>query len=540
MQNSDTTWHLPAGRRRTGRIVLSAFCILHFAFLGCAKQPPATTPSAPAPSATAAPPAPAAPAPPVAPSEPVPPKPDPLADLRRDILAATNSPGVQRGVWGVIVHSLDKNERLFEFNPRLLLVPASTAKIVTVAATADTVGWNYRYRTTLRATGQTTGGVLRGDLVAVGSGDPSVGGPAGDDLSVWVARLKAAGIRRIEGRIVGDDDAIEEPRPQLAWAWDDLGYVTGAVFGALNVAENRTTITISPGKTETAPTTISVDPRAAYRTLTNRSVTGPAGSIQLLWPEQRPGETSLTIGGSIPVGNPPVTIGIAVGNPTLWFANVLRNRLIRDGIEVTGEAADIDDISPPPASANATVVYTHQSRTLAEIAKPLLKDSINLYAEALLRLNAAPGAFPTNDAALEGLRMRLDAWGVPRDSYQLVDGSGLSRRSTVTPDTLLAVLQRMHDPSGVSPFVSGLPIAGVDGSLASRMKGTPAENNLRAKTGTMSNIRTMAGYVTTRDGERVALVIMINNFEGIGTQANAAIDRIAVSVAAFSRDALAR
>jgi D-alanyl-D-alanine carboxypeptidase/D-alanyl-D-alanine-endopeptidase (penicillin-binding protein 4) len=167
--------------------------------------------------------------------------------------------------------------------------------------------------------------------------------------------------------------------------------------------------------------------------------------------------------------------------------------------------------------------------------KPLLKDSINLYAEALLRLNAAPGAFPTNDAALEGLSMRLDAWGVPRDSYQLVDGSGLSRRSTVTPDTLLAVLQRMHDPSGASPFVSGLPIAGVDGSLASRMKGTPAENNLRAKTGTMSNVRTLAGYVTTRDGERVALVIMINNFEGIGTQANAAIDRIAVRVAGFSR-----
>jgi serine-type D-Ala-D-Ala carboxypeptidase/endopeptidase (penicillin-binding protein 4) len=463
---------------------------------------------------------------------------DPLVALRNDILAATANPGVHRGVWGVVVHSLDKNERLFELNPRVLLVPASAAKIVTVATAAEAVGWNYRYTTTLRAAGSITNGVLRGDLLAVGSGDPSIGGPAGDDLSTWIASLKAAGIRRIEGRVIGDDDAIEEPRPQLAWAWDDLGYVTGAVFGALNVAENRTAITISPGTTTTAPTTITVDPRAAYRTLTNRSVTGPAGSSQLLWPEQRPGEASLTIGGSIPIGNPPVTIGIAVGNPTLWFANVLRTRLIRDGIEVNGEAADIDDIRPPPARANATVVYTHTSRTLAEIAKPLLKDSINLYAEALMRLNAAAGAFPTNDAALDGLHMRLDAWGIPRDSYQLVDGSGLSRRSTVTPETLLAVLQRMHDPSAMSPFVSGLPIAGVDGGLASRMKGTPAENNVRAKTGTMSNIRTLAGYAKTRDGEHVAIVIMINNFEGLGPQANAAIDRIAVSVAGFSRNAI--
>jgi D-alanyl-D-alanine carboxypeptidase/D-alanyl-D-alanine-endopeptidase (penicillin-binding protein 4) len=305
--------------------------------------------------------------------------------------------------------------------------------------------------------------------------------------------------------------------------------------GAHTPAKPPTTVTISPGATETAPTTISVDPRAAYRTLTNRSVTGPAGSAQLLWPEQRPGEPSLTIGGSIPVGNPPVTIGIAVGNPTLWFANVLRTRLIRDGIEVTGEAADIDDLHPPPARTSTTVLYTHTSRTLAEIAKPLLKDSINLYAEALMRLNTPAGAFPTNDAALEGLRTRLDAWSIPRDGYQVVDGSGLSRRSTVAPETLLAILQRMHDPTGVSPFISGLPVAGVDGGLASRMKGTPAENNVRAKTGTMSNIRTLAGYATTRDGERVAIVIMINNFEGVGSQANAAIDRIVVQVAGFSR-----
>jgi D-alanyl-D-alanine carboxypeptidase/D-alanyl-D-alanine-endopeptidase (penicillin-binding protein 4) len=152
-----------------------------------------------------------------------------------------------------------------------------------------------------------------------------------------------------------------------------------------------------------------------------------------------------------------------------------------------------------------------------------------------MRLNTAPGTFPTNDAALDGLRERLDSWGIPSTSYQLVDGSGLSRRDAISAEAVLAVLERMADSSGASPFVTGLPIAGVDGSLATRMKGTPAEGNVRAKTGTMSNIRSLAGYVTTRDGERLAFVILINNFEGTGVNANDALDAIAVRLASFSR-----
>src|SRR5215510_6412035 len=270
------------GRHRPARNVarpLFAFCILHFSLLSCARTAPVVLAARPPLESTSA-----------------------LSQLRDGILLDTSGPGVRRGVWGIVAFSLDRQVPLFEVNAGALLVPASAAKLVSVATAAEAAGWNYRYITTLRATGPIVDGVLRGDLVAVGSGDPSIGGPAGDDFTTWVDGLKAAGIRRIEGRIIGDDDAIEEPRPQLAWAWDDLGYTTGAVFGALNLAENRTTITITPGAMEGAPTNISVDPRAAYRTLTNRSLTGAVGSPQLLWPEQRPGETALTIGGAIPAG----------------------------------------------------------------------------------------------------------------------------------------------------------------------------------------------------------------------------------------------
>ena len=277
------------------------------------------------------------------------------------------------------------------------------------------------------------------------------------------------------------------------------------------------------------------DPTAATRSLFARVATGARGSTQLIWPEQRPGEPLLTIAGSIPLGAPAARLNVAAGNPTLWFASVLRNQLVASGIEVGGEAVDIDDLTPPPDRGTAITLHTHLSRPLAEIVQPLLKDSINLYGEAVLRLNAPRTVFPTNDAALEGLRQRLALWGVPPDGQQLVDGSGLSRRDVIAAETLTTVLRRMHDPSLASPWMTALPVAGVDGSLQARMRGTSAEGNVRAKTGTMSNVRSLAGYVTTRDGERVAFAIIVNNFEGTGAQANQALDSVAIRLATFTR-----
>jgi D-alanyl-D-alanine carboxypeptidase/D-alanyl-D-alanine-endopeptidase (penicillin-binding protein 4) len=480
---------------------------LQLASFGCAKTPPST------PAAAL----------------------NPVDKLKQDLSQATRRAGVQRAIWGVAVHSLDRNERLYELNPRSLLVPASVAKLASAATAADAVGWDFRFETTLRSTGPVVDGVLSGDLLVVGSGDPSIGGRAGDDLSTFTDAVKAAGIRRIAGRIIGDDDSIDEPRPQLAWAWDDLGYTTGALFGALNLGENRMTVTVTPGPAAGTPAALSVDPYAAYRPLANRIVTGSAGSTQLLWPEQRPAEPFLTVAGTIPVGAPPVRLNVAVGNPTFWFASVLRSLLQQQGIEVIGDAWDVDDVRPAPDPAGTVVLFRYRSHPLSEIVQPMLKDSINLYAEAVMRLNAAPGTLPTNDAALDGFRTRLQSWGVPTDGQQIVDGSGLSRRDVISADALLAVLQRMHDPAMRSPFVTALPIAGVDGSLANRMRDTPASGNVRAKTGTMSNIRSLAGYATTRDGERLAFVAMVNNFEGSGAAANEALDTIAITLASFSR-----
>jgi serine-type D-Ala-D-Ala carboxypeptidase/endopeptidase (penicillin-binding protein 4) len=461
---------------------------------------------------------------------------DPVQFLQQDLRALTmTGPGVQRAVWGVVVESLDRHERLFELNPSTLLVPASTVKLISLASAVDAVGWDYRYETVVRASAPIVDGVLRGDLLVVGSGDPSIGGRSGGELSTWVAALKATGLRRIEGRVIGDDDALEEPRPQLAWAWDDLGYPTGAIFGALNLAENRMAITVNPGLALDSQPTFSLDPVAWSRPLRNRTVTGPPGSTLQLWPEQRPEEPFLTIAGSIPLGAAPARLQVAVGNPTAWFAGVFRAALLSGGIEVTGDAYDVDDVSPRPEWKTAAALYTHRSPRIAEIAQPMLKDSINLYGEALLRLNTPKGAFPSNDAALAGLDARITSWGIARQGWQIIDGSGLSRRNTIAAEVLAGVLQRMYDPAGSSPWMTAFPIAGRDGTLANRMIGTTAEGTVRAKTGTMSNIRSLAGYARTRDGENLVFAILVNNFEGSAVAATNTIDRIAVRLTDFSR-----
>jgi D-alanyl-D-alanine carboxypeptidase/D-alanyl-D-alanine-endopeptidase (penicillin-binding protein 4) len=459
------------------------------------------------------------------PAAPMPPGPPPrlvapsanLDRLQQALAAATALPGVRRATWGIVVQSLARDERLFELNPRALLTPASVAKIVAAATASEAVGWDYCYETSVRAAGPISKGVLQGDLVVTGSGDPAIEGRMGGSLSAWVTALRAAGIQRVQGRIVGDDNRLEEPRPALAWAWDDIDGRTGVLFGALNAAENVMSVTVTPAAKAGDPAVTTVERYAKNRAIESRVTTGPAKSVTSVW----------------------AVLSVAAGNPTSWFASILRDRLIQGGIDVRGDAVDIDDAKPSVARTGSTI-YVNRSAPLSSVVQPMLKNSVNLYAEAIMRLNASGPGVATMFRAQESVQKRLTLWGIPPDAYQLVDGSGVSRRSVISAEALAAVLKRMYDPTMRSPFIQALPVAGIDGTLLQRMRKTAAERNLRAKTGTMSNVRSLAGYVTTRDGEPLAFVIMANNFEGTGDDAVAAIDRMAVTLAGFRRGDSAR
>ena len=459
----------------------------------------------------------------------------PLEQLRQDVAGAMRGLGVERATWGVAVRSLDRDEPILELNAGALLVPASVAKLVTLATAAEAVGWDYAFETTLTTAGPVTDGVLSGDLVVSGNGDPTLEGSAGEHLSSWIDALLASGLRRVSGRVVGDDDGAEEPLPPFAWAWDDLGYPYGALPGALNLSGNAVQITVAPGPRAGAPAALTVATDARELPITSDVVTGLPDSEAVLQPVLQPGGLGLRVLGTLPAGGQPVTFPVSVGNPTLWFATTLRQRLIEAGIAVDGAPVDIDDLSEGLAPGQTAVLYAHRSPPLSAIAEPMMKDSLNLYAETILWLNTGPAGLRSTGEALDALRQRLGAWGIPEGDHQLVDGSGLSRRNTLTARALVAVLDRFYDPAGASPWMRALSVAGLDGTLASRLTGTPAENNLAAKTGSMSNIRSLAGYVRARDGEPLAFAIIVNNFEGPGEAAVEAIDRIALALASFSR-----
>jgi D-alanyl-D-alanine carboxypeptidase/D-alanyl-D-alanine-endopeptidase (penicillin-binding protein 4) len=409
-------------------------------------------------------------------------------------------------------------------------------KLVSVAAATEAVGWDHTFETTMRAAGPVVNGVLQGDLVISGSGDPSVLGRSGDtSLAAWIGALRARGITRIDGRIVADDDALEEPKPGFAWSWEDMGYTYGAIPGALNISENMLEVIVSPARLEGQPAIVELPEYARDLPIANHIDTGPAGTPENVWPELRPGAPTLTLNGTIGVSDKPATVALAAGNPTEWFARVFRNHVLAAGIDVAGNAVDVDDLHARPDWNDAAILHVHHSRPLAEIAKPLLKDSVNLYAEAMLRLATGKDGARTTDAGLDAVRARVESWGIPKDGIQIVDGSGLSRRNVIAPATLVAVLTRFYDPSGASPFMQAQAIAGVDGTLASRMKGTPAEGNAIGKSGSMSNIRTLAGYVKTVDGEPLAFAIMANNFEGRGSGVTEIIDKLVVRLASMSR-----
>lgn len=504
---------------RSNDLLHATTLVVALAVAGCAKALPVT----PSP----------APAPPV----------DPVTQLRHDFDSLLDRPGHLHGTWGILVESLVADNRLYERNARTLMVPASTMKLVSVATAADAVGWDYRFETRFFATGPIVDGVLRGDLLIVGSGDPSVeprlgaASPSGVETTPpWVQVLREKGVTRIEGRIIGDDDHVEEPKPGFSWSWEDMGYAYGAIPGALNLAENVTTLIVSPGNAEGLPTIVEANPSAPSVPVVNYSTTAAPDTPRTIWPELRPGEAALSIHGTVAAGSAPVTIAAAVGNPTLWFARVVRNDLLVAGIDVTGPAVDNDDLTVKPVEGTAMLLHTLTSPPLSEIVKPLQKDSINLYAESVLRLNTGRDGARTTDAALDAARLRLERWGIPKEGIQIVDGSGLSRRDVVAAETLVAILKRFHDPSGASAWMQALPIAGRDGSLENRMKGTPAEGNAIAKTGSMSNIRALAGYVRTADGEPMAFAIIANNFEGPGPGVTATIDALVARLAAFRRN----
>jgi D-alanyl-D-alanine carboxypeptidase/D-alanyl-D-alanine-endopeptidase (penicillin-binding protein 4) len=455
--------------------------------------------------------------------------------LQRDIDAILGEAALEHSYWGVEVRSLQSGDILYARNPRKLMMPASNMKIVTLAAAAARLGWDFTYNTDVFAAGTIDSGTLRGDLVVVGSGDPSITADNAEPIfAEWAERLKAAGIHTIAGRVIGDDDAFDDNGLGFGWSWDDLPDDYAAGVSALQFNENAVRVSVMPGSAAGDWAGITVVPGDSGLDVVTEVTTTAPDAAPSLRAHRLPGTMRLRIDGTIPFGHTAVTLTVSVENPTLFFATALRRTLIARGITVSGPAVDIDDIPDAPMRPSSPIA-SHRSPSLSALAVRLMKVSQNLYAETFLK-TLAPGTPRTAEGGRTEIAAALQPFGVGADALIQRDGSGLSRYDYVTPDALASILVAVHrDEHLRGPFEASLPIAGRDGTLANRMKGTPAENNARAKTGSMSNVRGLSGYVTAASGETLAFSILANNFETPPSTITDAADRIVVRLAAFAR-----
>jgi D-alanyl-D-alanine carboxypeptidase/D-alanyl-D-alanine-endopeptidase (penicillin-binding protein 4) len=451
--------------------------------------------------------------------------------LARDIDGLLDTPALARALVAVRIDSLRTGETLYRRNAGKLVVPASNMKLLTLAAAADRLGWDFRFHTRLAATGAIGDGRLAGDLIVTGDGDPSIGSPDAGHPALfleWADALRAAGIRRVDGRLIGDDHAFDDAPLGAGWAWDYLTDGYAAPSGALSYNRNVFTVKVTPGPAAGDGTTVDIAPAGSTFEIDNLVRTGPAGSAASLSVSRLAGSRQLVLNGSVPAGGAPAARVTTVDNPTLFFVEALRLALASRGIVVSGGAWDIDDLTSPIVAGERRAIAERESPPLASLGADMLKASQNFYGEMLLkalgRRNGRPGSAASGRQAV---RETLGTWGISADSFVMNDGSGLSRYDYVTADAIVTLLAHAwNDERLRGPFLAALPVGGHDGTLENRMKDPELDRRVQAKTGTISNMRALSGYLETRSGDRLAFAIIANHF----TTSNAEVDAVAEAV----------
>ena len=456
------------------------------------------------------------------------------ATLQRRIDAILDRPALAPAFWGVEVRSTRSGRILYARNAEKNFKPASTLKVVTTAAALDAFGPDARFRTTVETAGRLDDkGMIVGDIYLVGGGDPNLSGRftqgrATVPFEQLASQMAAAGVRRVEGRVIGHEGLFAGDRRGEDWSRGDLVWCYGAEVSALSLNDNCVDVTAAPAEREGDPVVVAASPRSSYYRIVSSATTSARGTPAELRVERDPGGNLIRLSGTQPVGQKPWQGSIALEDPARYAATVFREVLAASGIVVTG---DVDTLSAPLPAARRTLA-TLESAPVSELIGTINKTSQNLHTEMMLRLlGARRGGVGTQESGREAVEEFLLRMGVRPETWQLQDASGLSRSDLVSPHEMVSLLAAMDRHPHAAVFRASLPIAGVDGTLDSRMKGTAAEGRVQAKTGTIRNVNALAGYATTRSGERLAFYAVVNHHTAEGSDAVAALDALAALLA---------
>jgi serine-type D-Ala-D-Ala carboxypeptidase/endopeptidase (penicillin-binding protein 4) len=441
-----------------------------------------------------------------------------LQDFQKEIDDIFNDPSFRNANWGVVIQSLKSGEYFYKRNEDKFFVPASNLKLFTTAAGLLLLGPNYRFLTKIWTNGYNSGSTLYGDLVIQGRGDPTISGRLyNNDINyvfdTWIDSLAELGIDKIKGNIIGDDNLFDDIGLGEGWAWDYETDWYAAQSSAISYNDNCIDLSVYYDLKNDS-VVVRQNPYLRNIVVLNNVKPAVDGEQTRIDVYRERGTNVINVYGRMKKGTDTLVTYSTVRNPTLFTIQAFKNRLESMGIRVNGYAMDIDDYDRKLEYDKMTLMFTGYSKELSEIIKVINKNSQNFFAEQLLKaIGLEINGFGSAEKGISAIKELFGEIGMNPDNIVMVDGSGLSNLNMITPKQVVELLKYMYSNKEMFPyFYNSLPIAGIDGSLGQRMKGTTAENVVRAKTGFISHVRSLSGYAVTGDNEPIAFSMIANNF----------------------------
>ncbi|MEO8030656.1 MAG: D-alanyl-D-alanine carboxypeptidase/D-alanyl-D-alanine-endopeptidase [Gemmatimonadota bacterium] len=467
--------------------------------------------------------------------------------LARRLDAILDAPGFNHQLWGIAL--VDKGGKLlYGRNADRLFIPASNTKLVVTSNAVARLSPDFKVKTSLYATGPLSAGVLAGDLVLYGRGDPTwsrrcygldttVAGSCDTDefakFRQLATDLRTAGVREVLGDLVGDGSYFEPQLISGEWSAYDLNWWYAAPVSGLGFNDNSVDLHWKPAASEGQPAELVMDPDLGDLTLENRSRTIAVGGRTTLDFFRTAGTLGLWAEGDVALDNRGGTESFALPDPAIFAARAFRQVLGQAGITIRGTVRSTTDSLQYRAARGTPPLAEVESRPLKEWIFPILNTSQNWFAEMLLkqlgRQFGTAGSWQSGIAVER--RFLIDSMAVDSAQISLADGSGLSADNLVSPLAFTRVLNYMRRNPNFAVFTNGLPRAGQPGSLRNRFKGTPLEGRVAAKTGTISLASSLSGYIFTAAGDTLVFSIQANHHTATDHDMKAEIDSLVVAMA---------
>lgn len=439
-------------------------------------------------------------------------------ELAFQLEAILKDPSLEDSSVSLRVVSAKDKDVLFSYQSEKPLKVASNMKLLTTAAVLIYLGKDFKFKTDVYITDNpSSNGVLSGDIIIKGSGDPNISGRFhnGNITAIpemWADAVEGIGIKTIEGDIISDDSIFDREYVNPAWPKDQLSNWYCAQIGALSFNDNCIDITILPGTKEGQLVEVIINPQTDYVKIINTCRTTGKKADHSYSLFRKEGTNTIYLKGNFWKEAKRQTEWITINNPSLYLASVFKDIMEKRDITVKGSCRIVD--GNDRNNLKHAVKISSTAATLEQTINITNKRSQNFYAEQLLKtLGASIKKNGTFQSGIEVVKEMIDMLGHKPDEYEIADGSGLSSRNRLTTSIITDLLCFMYNHKYGKMFIDSLPVSGLSGSLKNRLAETPYRSRIKAKTGYISGASALSGYVETMRGDSLAFSILINDFD---------------------------